>query len=106
MTLGAAVASSFEAFERAGMTVTATFTPPGGGSQTSAQVVYDAPGSVTSLGDAGVVITDPTITYIASEMAGLDHGCAITVGGVDYTVREITELDDGLVAQARLARMG
>lgn len=99
-------AGSFDAFERAGMTVTAIFVPPGGGVQASAQVIFDAPGAVTAFGEVGVVTTDPTITYLAADLSSLDHGVAITVDGVDYTVREITQLDDGVVMQARLARMG
>lgn len=105
MTLASDLTDLFAAMEEEGMTVLATYFPPAGGASISGQVVFDAPGSVAALGDPGVIVTDPTITYPATVLTGLVGGDEITVDGTDYTVREVIQLDDGKVMQARLARM-
>jgi hypothetical protein len=101
MTLVARLSGSFAAFQRAGMTVSAVYEQEDGDTE-SVQVLFDAPGSVTQLGDVGVIVTDPTITYPASVLAELEDGDDIEVGGAQYSVREILPLDDGLLMQARL----
>lgn len=105
MTIASDLTDLFSALEEEGMTVALTYFPPAGGASIIAQVVFDAPGSVAALGDASVIVTDPTITYPSTVLTGLAGGDEITVDGTDYTVREVVQLDDGKVMQARLARM-
>lgn len=101
MTLAARLTGSFAAFQAAGMTVTAVYEQPDGDTE-SVQVLFDAPGSVSAVGDVGVIVTDPTITYPASVLVDLQEGEDIEVDQAQYSVREILPLDDGMLKQARL----
>lgn len=105
MTIASDLTDLFAAMQEEGMTVGASYVPPAGGATQAPQVVFDAPGSVAALGDSGVIVTDPTITYPSTVLTGLTGGDEITIDGTDYAVREVVQLDDGMIMQARLARM-
>lgn len=48
--------------------------------------------------------TEYEITYKSGDLPGLKAGDAGTVGGVGYTVRQTTTLDDGQLIKAMLKR--
>lgn len=44
----------------------------------------------------------PSITYATASLPGLKKGCAITVAGTSYKVREVHLIGDGALSQAFL----
>jgi hypothetical protein len=69
----------------------------------SALGILDMPTQVLA-GDM-VLSTDYTLTARASDFGGLLYGAAITVDGVNYSVRETRKLDDGAFVEIALMRL-
>lgn len=70
----------------------------------SALGILDMPGRV--IGADGLVIsTDYVLTAKASDFGGLLYGDAITVGGINYSVRETLPVDDGAFVEISLQRL-
>ena len=69
----------------------------------SALGILDMPTQIVS-GDM-VLSTDYTLTARASDFGGLLYGAAITVDGVNYSVRETRKLDDGAFVEIALMRL-
>ncbi len=69
----------------------------------SALGILDMPTQVLA-GDM-VLTTDYTLTARASDFGGLLYGAAITVDGVNYSVRETRKLDDGAFVEIALMRL-
>jgi hypothetical protein len=69
----------------------------------SALGILDMPTQV--LAGEMVLSTDYTLTARASDFGGLLYGAAITVGGVNYSVRETRQLDDGAFVEIGLQRV-
>jgi hypothetical protein len=69
----------------------------------SALGILDMPTQVVA-GDM-VLSTDYTLTARAADFGGLVYGAAITVGGVNYSVREVRKLDDGAFVEIALQRL-
>jgi hypothetical protein len=82
--------------------VAAVRTPAGGSPQT-AKVLFNAPDQ-TVLSDS-VMTTEYAITLQANDFPGLKRGETVTVAGTNYKVREVQQLDDGLIKQATLEKM-
>jgi len=69
----------------------------------SALGILDMPTQV--LAGEMVLSTDYTLTCRASDFGGLLYGAAITVAGVNYSVREVRKLDDGAFVEIALQRL-
>lgn len=69
----------------------------------SALGILDMPTQVVA-GDM-VLSTDYTLTARAADFGGLLYGAAITVDGVNYSVRETRQLDDGAFVEIALQRI-
>lgn len=69
----------------------------------SALGILDCPTQVLA-GDM-VLSTDYTLTCRANDFGGLLYGDEITVGGVNYQVREVRKLDDGSFVEVALQRL-
>jgi hypothetical protein len=69
----------------------------------SALGILDMPTQVLA-GDM-VLSSDYTLTARASDFGGLLYGAAITVDGVNYSVREVRKLDDGAFVEIALMRL-
>lgn len=65
--------------------------------------ILDMPGQV--LLDGMVISTDYTLTTKASDFGGLIYGAAITVNGVNYSVRETRLIGDGLMCEISLQKV-
>jgi hypothetical protein len=52
-----------------------------------------------------VLSTDYTLTTRFADFGGLVYGDSITVGGVNYQVREVRQLDDGAMCEIGLMRL-
>lgn len=76
--------------------VTATF-----GAQT-ANVIFDMPDQAI-LGDMQIT-TEYAITFKATDFPALKRGDTINISSIAYSVREVTQLDDGLLKHATLNR--
>jgi len=55
--------------------------------------------------DGTVISTDYTLTALADDFGGLLYGDAITVGGVNYSVRESRRIDDGTFVEVLLSKL-
>lgn len=69
----------------------------------SALGILDMPSQIIS-GDM-VLSTDYTLTCRAADFGGLLYGDGITVGGVNYQVRETRKIDDGAFVEIALQRL-
>jgi len=99
----------YESFDKAGFLKPALWTPsvglPGAGVQQTAKVRFKAPGRDVLAGSANV--TDYSIRYPSSVLAGLKRGEVLTIEGQNYTVREGPHpLLDGSELEAFLAKAG
>ena len=65
--------------------------------------LLDMPSQVLA-GDM-VLSTDYTLTARAADFGGLLYGDGITVGGVNYSVREVRQIDDGMFVEIALQRL-
>ena len=65
--------------------------------------ILDMPSQIIS-GDM-VLTTDYTLTARAADFGGLLYGDGITVDGVNYQVREVRKLDDGMMVEVGLQRL-
>lgn len=65
--------------------------------------ILDMPSQIISNGM--VLTTDYSLTARAVDFGGLLYGAAITVGGVNYSVREVRKLDDGAFVEVALQRL-
>ena len=65
--------------------------------------ILDMPGQVIL--DGMMVNTDYTLTARATDFGGLIYGAAITVNGVNYSVRETRLLDDGAFCEISLQKL-
>lgn len=65
--------------------------------------ILDMPGQVIL--DGMVVNTDYTLTARAADFGGLIYGAAITVNGINYSVRETRLLDDGAFCEISLQKL-
>ncbi len=98
----------FESFDKAGFLKTALWTPsaglPGAGVQQSAKVRFRAPNRDALAGEFSV--TDYTIKYPVTILAGLKRGEVLTIESAQYKVREGPQSElDGAVLQAFLTRI-
>jgi hypothetical protein len=98
VTVEANLAASFAAFEFAGMLRAATWAS--GGSSVAGQVIFDAPGALPV---EGVYSNEYSIVYRVSQWPTVREGDVVTVGTA-YRVREVTAIDDGLLARAFLTK--
>jgi hypothetical protein len=64
--------------------------------------ILDMPGQIVA--DGMVLTTDYMLTARSSEFGNLLYGAAVTVNGVDYTVREVRALDDGAFCELALQK--
>lgn len=71
-----------------------------GGAAVAGLVIFDAPGFEPLEGVASV---DYSVLYRVSDWATVREGDTITVGTA-YRVREVTPVDDGLLARAFITR--
>ncbi len=67
------------------------------------KVLADLPDEIFS-GDQ-IVSGKYKITYQTGFFNGLKHGSAITVDSVNYTVNEVTAIDDGALTEAYLSKV-
>lgn len=65
--------------------------------------ILDMPSQVLA-GDM-VLSTDYTLTARYADFGGLVYGDSITVGGVNYQVRETRQLDDGAFVEIGLQKL-
>lgn len=65
--------------------------------------ILDMPSEVVAGGM--VLSTDYTLMARAADFGGLLYGDGITVGGVNYSVREVRQLDDGAFCEIGLQRI-
>lgn len=65
--------------------------------------VLDMPGQV--LAGGMVLSTDYTLTCKTADFGGLFYGDGITVGSVNYQVREVRKLDDGAFVEITLSKI-
>jgi len=70
----------------------------------TAMGILDMPGQV--LADGMVISTDYQLTCKAADFGGLLYGDAITVDGVNYSVRETRRIDDGKMVEISLTSVG
>lgn len=70
---------------------------------TTALGILDMPSQVVA-GDM-VLSTDYSLTARAADFGGLVYGDPITVGGVNYQVREVRRIDDGMFVEIGLTRL-
>lgn len=70
---------------------------------TTALGILDMPGQV--IADGMVITTDYTLTALADNFGGLLYGDAITVDGVNYSVRETRRIDDGKMVEISLMKL-
>lgn len=81
----------------------ATWAPSTGGIAQTANVYFDAPDIINSLGDIQMQTGDKVMSYASSAFVGLCEGEAVTVAGVAYRVRsDPMAIGDGAVMQAKL----
>lgn len=71
----------------------------------SALGILDMPSQIIA-GDGMVLSTDYTLTCRTADFGGLLYGDGITVGGVNYSVREVRMIDDGAFCEVALQRLG
>lgn len=64
--------------------------------------ILDMPSQIVA--DGMVLTTDYTLTAKASDFGGLKYDSAITVAGVNYTVRETRFIDDGKFVEIALQK--
>lgn len=88
-------------FRRLG--TTASWTPADYTDGGTGTVILDAPGQDV-LGGAGNA-TEYSVLYQATDFVGMTFGDTLTIGGVDYKVRNPAPLDDGALMRATLARV-
>ena len=69
----------------------------------SALGILDMPSQIIS-GDM-VLSTDYSLTVRTADFGGLLYGDGITVGGINYQVREVRRLDDGAFCEIALQRL-
>lgn len=69
----------------------------------SALGILDVPTQILA-GDQ-ILTTDYTLTARSVDFGNLLYGAAITVGGVNYTVREVRQLDDGAFCEIALQKV-
>jgi hypothetical protein len=55
--------------------------------------------------DGMAITTDYTLTVLTNDFGGLLYGAAITVDGVNYSVRETRKLDDGTWSEILLSKL-
>jgi len=65
--------------------------------------ILDMPGQL--LADGMVISTDYQLTAKADDFGGLLYGDAITVDGVNYSVRETRRIDDGKMVEISLMKL-
>jgi len=65
--------------------------------------ILDMPGQV--LAEGMVISTDYQLTAKADDFGGLLYGDAITVDGVNYSVRETRRIDDGKMVEISLMKL-
>jgi hypothetical protein len=65
--------------------------------------ILDMPGQV--IAGEMIITTDYRLTVLTSEFGGLIYGAAVTVGGVNYQVREALKIDDGEFTELMLTRL-
>lgn len=70
----------------------------------SALGILDMPGQLIGA-DGMVISTDYTLTAKASDFGGLLYGDAISVGGLNYQVREARRIDDGAFVEISLTKL-
>ena len=88
-------------FRRSG--ITATWTPQNYATGGEGLVLFEAP-SLDVL--AGVAhSTEYSVVYQATDFADMVYGDTIEIAGVEYTVRGIVAVEDGLVMRATLAKV-
>lgn len=66
----------------------------------TAKGILDMPGQV--IADGMVITTDYSLLVRTADFGGLLYGDAITVNGINYTVREARKLDDGAFSELLL----
>lgn len=66
--------------------------------------ILDMPSQILA-GDGMVLSTDYTLTARAADFGGLLYGDGITVAGVNYQVREVRKVDDGLFVEIGLMKL-
>ena len=64
--------------------------------------ILDAPGEVLAGGQ--IISTDYQLTIKAGVYPALKYDDPLTIGGVPYTVRSVTPLDDGAMVTVSLAK--
>ena len=72
---------------------TATYTPSGGSASTINGIFESGDGGVDLGGSVGVTSDDPQFHCATSDVASAGEGDTLVTGGVNYTVRDVT--DDG-----------
>jgi len=66
--------------------------------------IFDAPTSI--LGGGGMVLSNEyMVTVKTAEFGGALYADLITVGGVQYTVRDCRQIDDGVLSEISLAKV-
>lgn len=68
----------------------------------TALVIFDMPDQAI-LGDMQLT-TEYSITFKSGDFTSLKRGDTITINSTVYSVREVTQLDDGLLKHATLSR--
>lgn len=89
------------AFDTSEFGSAATWTAQGG-SPVAGVVLFDAPGALV-LDD--VMATDYLITYATATWPTVADRDVVTIGAVQYLVRQVMPLDDGRLARAALKRL-
>lgn len=82
--------------------VPATWTPLTGGAQQTATVLFDQPDM--DLASGMVISRDYKATLATSSFVGIDNGEVINIGGNNYTVRELRQIDDGALKELAIMK--
>ena len=76
----------FNAFD--GMSVEAVFTPEQGAERVI-RVIFDRQSSDMTIGGMGIESAKPQATCRDVDIAGVTHGCKLTIGGQDWSITDI-----------------
>lgn len=82
--------------------VPASWTPSEGGSAQSATVLFDSLAGAGQFDGFASSKLSKRIVFQSVDFVGLDDGELITVAGTTYRVREVAEIDDGYMSEAKL----
>lgn len=82
--------------------VSASWTPSAGGAAQNAVVLLDSLAGLGQFDGFSASKIDKRIVFQTTDFAGIAEGEIVTVAGTTYRVREVNEIDDGYMTEAKL----